>query len=122
MDKVKNNALLQAAKGLPGIGNSIGSVADTTLGTGMLIKSAVGTGGIICIIVLCFYPLIKLFLFQLLYRVGGAFVQPVSDKRVATVISAAAESGVLLMKFVFAGALMFLLSIAIVVVSSNMSV
>jgi stage III sporulation protein AE len=121
VDKVKNSTLIQAAKGLPGIGNSIGTVTDTVLGSGMLIKSAVGTGGILCIIILCFYPLLKLFIFQLMYRVGGALVQPVSDKRVAAVLSAAAESGVLLMKFVFAGALMFLLSITIVVVSTNLT-
>jgi stage III sporulation protein AE len=121
VDKVKNSTLIQAAKGLPGIGNSIGTVTDTVLGSGMLIKSAVGTGGILCIIILCFYPLLKLFIFQLMYRVGGALVQPVSDKRVAAVLTAAAESGVLLMKFVFAGALMFLLSITIVVVSTNLT-
>lgn len=119
MDKVKNNALLKTAKGIPGVGNSIGSVADTVLGSGMLIKSAVGCGGIICIIVLCFYPLLKIFVFQLMYRVGSALVQPVSDKRVAAALHTAAESSTFLLKFVFAGALMFLLSITIVVVSTN---
>ncbi len=121
MDKVKNNAVLKTAKGLPGVGNSIGSVADTVLGSGMLIKSAVGCGGILCIIVLCFYPLLKLFIFQLMYRVGSALVQPVSDKRVAAALHTAAESSMLLLKFVFAGALMFLLSITIVVVSTNIT-
>lgn len=121
MDKVKSNAVLKTAKGLPGVGNSIGSVADTILGSGMLIKSAVGCGGILCIIVLCFYPLMKLFVFQLLYRVGSALVQPVSDKRVAAALHTAAESSMLLLKFVLAGALMFLLSITIVVVSTNIT-
>lgn len=122
MDKVKNNTLLQTAKGLPGIGNSIGGVADTVIGSGMLIKSAVGVGGILCIIVLCFYPLLKIFVFQLMYRAGSALVQPVSDKRVASALHVAAESGVFLMKFVFAGALMFLLSITIVIVSTNLAI
>lgn len=122
MDRVKNNAVLKTAKGLPGVGNSIGSVADTVLGSGMLIKSAVGVGGILCIVVLCFYPLLKLFVFQLLYRLGSALVQPVSDKRVAAALHTAAESGMLLMKFVFAGALMFLLSITIVVISTNLTI
>lgn len=122
MDKVKNNALLRTAKGLPGIGNSIGGVADTVVGSGMLIKSAVGVGGILCIFILCFYPLLKLFIFQLMYRIGSALVQPVSDKRVAASLQITAESGMLLMKFVFAGALMFLLSITIVVVSTNLTI
>lgn len=120
MDKVKNNTLLNTAKGLPGIGSSIGTVADTVVGSGMLIKSAVGAGGILCIVLICCYPLIKIFTFQLVYRIGAALVQPVSDKRIAAVLQTAAESGVLLMKIVFLAALLFLLSIVIVVVSTNL--
>lgn len=121
MDKVKGNALLRAAKGLPGIGNSIGGVADTVVGSGMLIKSAVGVGGILCILVLCFYPILKLFVFQLIYRIGSAFVQPVSDMRVVAALQTASECGGLLLKYVFAGAVMFVLSITIVVVSTNLT-
>lgn len=119
MDKVKNNAFLRTAKGLPGIGSSISGVADTVMGSGMLIKSAIGIGGILCILVLCFYPLLKLFVFQLIYRIGSALIQPVSDRRVAESLHVTAECGVMLMKFVSAGALMFLLSVAIVLVGTN---
>lgn len=120
MDKVKNNAMLQTAKGLPGVGNTLGSLADTVLGSGMLIKSAVGVGGLLCIIVMCFYPIVKLLVFTVMYRVGGAMIQPVSDKRVVAALQAAAESGKLLLGYVFAGALMFLLSIIIILVCTNM--
>lgn len=121
MDRVKNNSLLNAAKGMPGIGNSIGSVADTVVGSGMLIKSAVGVGGILCILILCVYPVVKLFIFQLVYRVCAALVQPVSDKRIASILQTTAESGVFLLKVVLAAGVMFLLSITIVVVSTNLA-
>ena len=120
IDKVKNNTVLQTAKGLPGVGNTVGGVADTVVGTGLLIKSAIGVGGLICILVLCFYPLVKIVVFTLLYRIGGAVVQPVSDRRVAAALQAAAESGKILAGYVFAGALMFLLSIIIILICTNM--
>lgn len=120
MDKVKNNAMLQTAKGLPGVGNTLGSLADTLFGSGMLIKSAVGVGGLLCILVLVFYPLIKLLLFTAMYRIGGAVVQPISDKRIVAALQATAESGKLLLGYLFAGALMFLLSIIIILVCTNM--
>lgn len=120
IDKVKNNTVLQTAKGLPGVGNTVGSVADTVVGTGILIKSAIGVGGLICIFVLCFYPLVKILIFAVLYRIGGAVVQPVSDQRVAAALHAAAESGKILAGYVFAGALMFLLSIIIILICTNM--
>lgn len=120
MDRVKNNTLWQTAKGIPGIGNTVGSMADTLLGSGLLIKSALGAGALICLLLLCFYPLAKIFVFMAVYRLGSAAVQPVSDKRVAAGLSAAAESGSLLMGFLFAGVLMFFLSIVIVLVCTNM--
>lgn len=119
IDRVKNNAVLQTAKGLPGVGNTVRSVADTVVGSGMLIKSGIGVGGLICILVLCFYPLVKILIFTLLYRIGGAVVQPVSDRRVAAALHAAAESGRILAGYVFAAALMFLISIIIVLVCTN---
>ena len=121
MDKVKNNALWQSAKGLPGVGNTVGSVMDTMLGSGVLIKSAVGIGGVIAIILLCIYPLLKILLFTLLYKIGSAIVQPVSDRRIAAVLQSAAASGKLLLGYVLAGALMFVLSITIVLVCTNMT-
>ncbi len=119
MDKVKNSAVLQTAKGLPGVGNTLGSVADTIYGSGMLIKSAVGIGGILAIGALCLYPLLKLLAYTALYRLGGALVQPLSDRRVTAAVMAAAESGKLMLGMIFAGALMFVLSITIVLVSTN---
>lgn len=119
MDKVKNNTVLKTAKGLPMVGNTMETVADTLFGSGMLIKSAVGVGGLVCILLLCFYPMLKLFIFAIMFKIGGAFVQPVSDKRMVSALEAAAESGKLMLGYVFAGALMFLLSITIILVSTN---
>lgn len=121
MDKVKNNALWQSAKGLPGVGNTVGSVMDTLLGSGVLIKSAVGIGGIIGILLLCVYPLLKLLVFTLVYRIGGAIVQPVSDMRIVAILQSAAASGKILLGYVMAGTLMFVLSITIVLVCTNMT-
>lgn len=122
MDKVKNNALWQSAKGLPGVGNTFSSVMDTILGSGVLIKSAIGVGGVIAIVVLCLVPLCKLLLFTLLYKVGGAVIQPVSDARIVALLQSTATSGKFLLWYLFAGALMFILSITIILVGTNMTI
>lgn len=121
IDKVKNNTLWQTAKGLPGVGNTVGSVMDTILGSGILIKSAVGIGGVIGIVVLCLIPIGKLLVFTLMYKVGGAIIQPVSDGRIVSLLQSVATSGKFLLTFVVAGALMFILSITIVLVGTNMT-
>lgn len=121
MDRVRNNAVWQTAKGMPGIGNTVGGVMDTILGSGVLIKSAVGVGGVLGILILCLYPLIKLLLYTVMYKIGGALIQPVSDRRIIVVLQSAAASGKILLGYVLAGALMFILSITIVLVSTNMT-
>lgn len=121
MDRVRNNTVWQTAKGLPGVGNTVGSVMDTVLGSGVLIKSAVGVGGLIAIIVLCLYPLLKLLMFTFLYKAGGAAVQPISDRRVVIILQSVAASGKILLGYLVVSTLMFLLSITIILVSTNMT-
>lgn len=118
MDRVRNNAVWNVAKGMPGVGNTAGSVMDTVYGSGLLIKSAVGVGGVIAIVILCLYPMMKVFLFTFLYRVAerGAAV---SDHRIVMVLQSAATSGKLMLGYLLASGLMFLLSIVIVLVSTN---
>ena len=100
--------------------NTAGSVMDTVYGSGLLIKSAVGVGGVIAIVILCLYPMMKVFLFTFLYRVAGAVAQPVSDHRIVMVLQSAATSGKLMLGYLLASGLMFLLSIVIVLVSTNL--
>lgn len=121
MDRVRNNAVWNAAKGMPGVGNTVGSVMDTVYGSGLLIKSAVGIGGVIAIVLLCLYPIVKVFLFTFLYRLGGAIAQPVSDKRIVMVLQSAAASGKFILGYLLASGMMFLLSIVIVLVSTNIT-
>ena len=83
-------------------------------------NNAVGVGGVIAIVILCLYPMMKVFLFTFLYRVAGAVAQPVSDHRIVMVLQSAATSGKLMLGYLLASGLMFLLSIVIVLVSTNL--
>ena len=120
MDRVRNNTVWNAAKGLPGVGNTVGSVVDTVLSSGVLIKSAVGVGGLIGVLILCIYPLIQLLIFTLVYRIGGAVIQPISDRRIVMVLQSAAAGGKILLGYIAASTIMFMLSIVIVLFSTNL--
>ena len=63
MDQVKNNGILTAAKSVPGVGNLVGGAAQTLVGSTMLIKSAIGVGGVIGFVCVVFYPLLKMGIF-----------------------------------------------------------
>ncbi len=118
-DQVKRSALLKASSAIPGIGNTIGGVAETVLGAGVLLKNAIGVAGLVVILVICAVPLMKLMILTLIFKCGSAALQPISDKRMIECISASAKSSEMLMHSVFVGTVLFLLSITIVAVSTG---
>ncbi|BCN30395.1 stage III sporulation protein AE [Anaeromicropila herbilytica] len=118
-DSVKNSVLLKATSAIPGVGNSFEAVTKTVLGAGVLVKNAIGVAGLIVIIIICAVPVIKLLLIALIYKFGAAVVQPISDKRIINCINGAARAFKLLFSTVTVGAILFLLTITIIIASTN---
>lgn len=116
---LKNSMVVKTAKLIPGIGTAISSVAESVLGAGILVKNAVGMVGIFVIILIISTPMIKIGSYCLLYKIGGAVIQPVSDKRILECLEGASRGGSLLLYVVFAGSVLFLLTIAIIMASTN---
>ena len=119
LDGVKRSSLFKAASSIPGVGNVFGGVTDTVIGTGVLIKSAIGIGGLVAIAIICILPIIKLGVFTVIYKGLAAFSQPVTDKRIVSVFQSTADSGKLLLQIVYMTAVMFLVTLAIVIAATN---
>jgi stage III sporulation protein AE len=118
-DQVKRSVLYKASEAIPGIGDALGGVTETILGAGVLLKNAIGVAGLIVILVICAVPFLKLLVITVVYKAGSAALQPISDKRFIECISASAKSSALLLQTVFVGAVLFLLSITIVAVTTG---
>ena len=121
-DQVKRSAIFKASSALPGVGNAIGSVAETVIGAGVLLKNAIGVTGLIVIIVICAIPVVKLVVVTLIFKLSSAALQPVSDKRIVECISASAKSAQMLLQCVVVGAVLFLLTITIVAISTGKAI
>lgn len=119
LDGVKRSSLFRAANSIPVVGNVFTGVTDTVIGTGVLIKSAVGVGGLVAVGVICLVPMLRLGVFTVVYKGLAAFAQPVTDKRLVSVYQSVADSGKLLLQLVFMTAVMFLVTLAIVIAATN---
>lgn len=119
LDGVKRSTVFKTASSIPGVGNVFGNVTDTVIGTGVLIKSAVGVGGLVAVCVICIVPLLKLGVFTVTYKGLTALAQPVADKRIVSVFQSTADSGRLLLSLVFMTAVMFLVTLTIVIAATN---
>ena len=121
-DQVKRSTVFKASSALPGVGNAIGSVAETVIGAGILLKNAIGVAGLVVIIVICSIPMVQLTVVTLIYRFSCAALQPISDKRIIECISASAKSAEMLLQCVLVGAILFLLTITIVAISTGKAI
>lgn len=114
VDQLKSSAINKAVSVIPGIGGAYETVAETVLGSAVLLKNAVGIAGVGALLFVGLIPVVKLAFGVLLYRLLGAVAQPVTDKRVAECIGSVAEGGELLLKIVMYAGILFIVSLALI--------
>ncbi len=118
-DTIKNKTVVRAIQAIPGVGNALGAATETVLGAGVVLKNAVGATGIVVLILIISIPLIRMVFYALLYKLGAAMVQPVSDKRIIQCLSGASKAAGLLVYTTFVGGVLFLMTILIVMATTN---
>lgn len=117
IDSLKNSVWSKAAGAVPVIGNTFSSVTETVMGTAILLKNAVGVSGLLIILFICLTPMVRLLVCTVLYKLVGAIVQPVSDKRVAECVSCVGDGIALLLTAVGMTGFVFLITLAMVTAS-----
>ncbi len=71
---------------VPVVGGSISEAMSSVAGSAMLLKNAVGLGGVIVLFAMFAMPLLKIWALSLSLRLTAAFTAPVSEKRVTEVL------------------------------------
>ena len=111
--EAKNSLVVKMGSAIPGIGNTVGSVASTVLSAGKLVKNAVGITGIIVVVFICLIPLTRILISKFMYQLIFALIQPVSDKRITSCLDAVVESLKMQLYATGTGCIMFVISIAL---------
>ena len=106
---------------IPVVGKYLADAADTVVGCTLVIKNASGLIAMIGIIMICIAPLIKILALIVLYRLACAFVEPISDKKITSCLSDMASSLTYILGITAAVAVMFLLTITVVISTTNLS-
>lgn len=119
-DSVTAAALQRGLDVIPG-GQAVNTVSGVMIGSGILIKNAIGAGGMLVLVFAVSVPILKMSVFVLLYKFTEALLQPVADKRMLRGIESVSDGGRLLISCVLTVIALFLLTIAMVAVSTNAS-
>lgn len=118
-DNLKNRIAMRAVSALPGVGDLLGSAAETVFGAGIVLKNAIGVAGIgVLAVVLCI-PMIRIAFHAFIYKLAAALVQPISDKRMVECLSGCSKAASLLLYAVFVTGVLFLLMIVVIMATTN---
>lgn len=121
VDSVKSAALRRAVSAIPWVGKGGEAVAQVLLGSGALIKNAIGMAALVVLVLICIIPVVKLGLIALLYQAAAAMLQPAADARLVESILAVSSGTRLVMRLVIHTLVLFMLTLAIICAVSNAS-
>lgn len=121
VDSLKTTALKKVVSMIPGIGSGTNAITQVIIGSGALIKNGIGAAALVFIVLICLVPVIKVFVFSLMYQGTAAIIQPVSDKRIIQCINSVFDGSKLLLRVVIMSALLFIITIAIICLSTNVA-
>ncbi len=119
IDEMKQTVFSKGISSLGNIGNVAQNVTDVILGSGALLKSGIGVAAAVVIVSICLFPVVQVACYAVFYQVLAAVAEPVSDKRLTEVIGQVSEGLGLLVKLLFTVGAMFLLTIAMVCVTTG---
>ena len=98
---------------IPIVGKAFSDAIASVAGYALIIKNAVSSIGLLIIILLMIYPVVKLILISFVYKLTAAVIEPISDKRIVSSIESAGNSLILLMSCVLSISLMFFVLLSI---------
>ncbi|MBQ9885759.1 MAG: stage III sporulation protein AE [Lachnospiraceae bacterium] len=113
-DAVKTSAITKTLSALPGVGGAVDSASGLVFATANLIKNGIGTAALVVIASMCLLPVVKISAIYLIMLFTAAVVEPVSDKRIAEMISRFAAGIKAMLMMIFYSAALFMIIIAMV--------
>lgn len=99
---------------IPVVGKCLSDAISTVAGYSLLLKNAISGLGLIIILIIVLFPIIKLLIMAFLYKVAAALIEPISDSRTVDCINSVGDSIILLMSCVISVSIMFFIMIAII--------
>jgi len=106
---------------IPIVGKALSDSISAVAGYSILLKNAISGLGLLLIIALVLFPIIKLFLMAMVFKFTAACVEPISDSKLTTCINAAGDSLILIMSCLISVSVMSFIMLAIVASAGKMA-
>ena len=104
---------------VPVVGGFLSDSLETVISGTRLMKNAVGVSGIVIMCVICITPAVKIAVMQLMLKLTAALVEPLTDKRISKMLWDISEAIITVFAMVVMTAVLFVISIAIILAATN---
>lgn len=120
LDAISGKAVKFAVGSLvPVVGTFLSDTLETVVSGTRLMKNAVGTSGMIVMCVICLIPILKIGVIQLMLKITSAIAEPLTDKRISSMMWEVSESVTTVFAVVVMVAVLFLINISIMLSATN---
>lgn len=106
---------------IPVVGRMFTEAADTVMGASVLLKNTIGIVGLLILICITVFPLLKIVSLAFIYNLAAAVLQPLGGGPVIDCLVIMAKSIFYLFAALAVVSLMFFLAITIIIASGNLS-
>ncbi len=120
LDAVGGKAVKFAVGSLvPVVGTFLSDTLETVVSGTRLMKNSVGTAGIITMCVICIIPVLKIGVIQLMLKLVSAIAEPLTDKRISSMMWEVSESVTTVFGVVIMVAVLFMINISIILAATS---
>ncbi|MDF2909805.1 MAG: spoIIIAE [Sporolactobacillus laevolacticus] len=106
---------------IPVVGRMFTEAADTVMGASVLLKNTIGIAGLLILICITLFPLLKILSLAFIYNLAAAILQPLGSGPVIDCLVIMAKSIFYLFASLAVVSLMFFLALTIIIASGNLS-
>ncbi|MFL0251568.1 stage III sporulation protein AE [Clostridium neuense] len=104
---------------VPIVGKCLSDAVSTVAGYSVLLKNAVGTIGLIILVVMMIFPVIKILILAFMHKLTAALVEPISDGRIVKCIANAGDTLILIASCLIGVSVMFFIMISIIIAAGK---
>ncbi|MGL4761526.1 MAG: stage III sporulation protein AE [Sarcina sp.] len=98
---------------VPIVGKAFSDGITTVAGYSLVLKSAISSAGLVVVVAIILYPIVKMVMMIFAYRLTSAVVQPVADSRMVSAIDSVGDAMTMVLSCVVSISVMFFIIIAI---------
>ncbi|MGB9814100.1 MAG: stage III sporulation protein AE [Thermovenabulum sp.] len=104
---------------IPIVGGVFADTVDTVIGCSLIIKNMLSLAGLIVVIIITAFPILKIFSIVFIYRIAAAVIQPLGEKSLVKSLEDIANSLVLVIICIASVSIMFFIAITVILSAGN---